>query len=107
MTTNFPLEAHQDSLALALQAPRAFARGGELRGIDDDESEEAFVSAWDWAREAGVICGRHDLPVPFALTQVPQLVEAYEEGEAEGRGMRELDADDALFTQSDLFDVAA
>ena len=103
MTTNFPLDAHQDSLTLALKARQAFAQGGELRGVDADESQEAFLQAWDFAREAGVVCGRHDLPAPFALTEVTQLMAAFEDGEGDGYCERE----EALEAQIDLFAIAA
>ena len=103
MSTNFPLDAHQDSLTLALKARQAFARGDELRGVDADESQEAFLAAWDFAHEAGVVCGRHDLPAPFALTQIPQLMAAFEDGEGDGYSEREQE----LEAQIDLFAIAA
>lgn len=103
MTTKFPLDAHQDSITLAQQAHIAYGRGCALRGIDADESQEAFLQAWDFAKEAGLVCGRHDLPAPFALTQIPQLMAAFEEGEADGCCEREQ----ALEAQVDLFEEAA
>jgi len=107
MTTNFPLDAHQDSLTLVLKARQAFARGGELRGADADESQEAFLAAWDFAREAGVVCGRHELPAPFALTQLPALMAAFEDGEGEGYSEREQEFEASLEEEDDLFAIAA
>lgn len=107
MSTNFPLDAHQDSLNLALKARQAYAQGDALRGVDADESQEAFLAAWDFAREAGVVCGRHDLPAPFALSEVPALMAAFEDGEGEGYNEREEALEAALEAQGELFLEAA
>ena len=88
----FPLDAHQNSISLALMARQAFARGYELRGVNAEESEEAFIEAWEHAREAGVLCGRHDLPAPFALIEVPALMAAFVDGGSETIDEAELDA---------------
>ncbi|HKY91763.1 MAG TPA: hypothetical protein VJM11_12020 [Nevskiaceae bacterium] len=100
---SFPLDAHHDSLCLALLARKALARGRELLGTDALEAQEQFMNAWDYAREAGMVCGRHDLPAPFALTQVKELMVAFEDGEMEGASERECE----LEAQIDLFAEAA
>lgn len=101
--TKFPLDAHHDSLCLALLARKALARGRELLGVDADEAQEQFLNAYDHAREAGFVCGKHDLPAPFALTQVKELMVAFEDGEGDGYSERETE----LETQVDLFAKAA
>ena len=105
--STFPLDAHQDSLSLALMARQAYARGCELRGVDADESQEAFLEAWDHAREAGVACGRHDLAAPFALTQVPALMAAFDDGEGEGYSEREQEFEAAPEADAEVFALAA
>lgn len=89
--STFPLEAHQNSISLALMARQAFARGCALRGVNAEESEEAFVEAWDHAHAAGGVCGQHDLAAPFALTEVPALMAAFVDGGGESIGEDELD----------------
>jgi hypothetical protein len=81
--STFPLEAHQNSISLALLARQAYARGCELRGVNAEEAEEAFLEAWDHAREAGVVCGKHQLPLPFGLIEVPALMAAFVDGGGE------------------------
>lgn len=90
--SSFPLDAHQNSISLALLARQAFARGCELRGVNAEESEEAFVEAWDHARAAGVVCGKHDLPAPFALIEIPDLMTAFVDGGGESIDPSELEA---------------
>lgn len=86
----FSLDAQQDSLRLALCARQAFARGRELRGTDAEEAQEELLNAFDHAHQAGVLCGLHDLPAPFALSQVPALMLAFEDGACDGAAEREV-----------------
>ncbi len=90
--SSFPLDAHQNSISLALMARQAFARGCELRGVNAEESEEAFLEAWDHAREAGVVCDANNLPAPFALIEIPGLMTAFVDGGGESIDPQELDA---------------
>lgn len=90
--STFPLEAHQNSISLALLARQAFARGCELRGVDAEEAEEAFLEAWDHAREAGAVCRTNNLPVPFALIEVPELMKAFVDSGGERIDPSELEA---------------
>lgn len=90
--STFPLEAHQTSISLALLARQAYARGCALRGVNAEEAEEAFLEAWDHAREAGEVCGANNLPVPFALIELPDLMKAFVDGGGESIDPTELAA---------------
>lgn len=80
----FPLEAHQQSLQLALDARRAFARGREAATTDPELADEHYLEAFDLAREVGLLCRVHDLPAPFALRHFKPLLVAFADGEDEG-----------------------
>lgn len=91
-----PLKAQQQSIHLALDARRAFARGREAAATDPEIADEHYLEAFDLAQQTGQVCGLHDLPAPFVLTQVQELMVAFDEGEAEGRAEREAEFDEAF-----------
>ena len=95
---HFPIEAFQTALRLALRARQQLALGRAIAATDADQAQEHYLEAYDAAREAGLYCGRHDLPMPWALQQVPALRVAFEEAESEGREEREAEVLDESVT---------